>query len=60
MHAELSSNKKATPEAIEEVKEMISEVEDKVCKTSKDRMQRLIELKAMELRNKLKAVNSLA
>ena len=29
---------------------MISEVEDKVCKTSKERMQRLIELKAMELR----------
>merc|ERR1719204_794908 len=50
VHAELSSNKEATPEAIEEVKEMISEVEGKVCKTSKERMQRLIELKAMELR----------
>ena len=40
VHAELSSNKEATPEAIEEVKEMISEVEDKVCKTSKEQMQR--------------------
>ena len=41
----------ASSEAIEEVYEMISEAENQVCKTSKERMQRLIELKAMEVRD---------
>ena len=41
----------ASPEAIEEVYEMISEAENQVYKTSKERMQRLIELNAMEIRH---------
>ena len=40
-----------SPEAIEEVYEMISEAENQVYKTSKERMQRLIELNAMEVRD---------
>ena len=46
----------ASPEAIEEVYEMISEAENQVYKTSKERMQRLIQLKAMEVRD-LKATD---
>ena len=37
-------NNEASPEAFEEVYEMISEAENQVYKTSKEQMQRLIEL----------------
>ena len=49
-------NNEASPEAVEEVYKMISEAENQVYKTSKERMQRLIELNAMEVRE-VKATN---
>ena len=48
---ELILGNEASPDAIEEVYEMISEAENQVYKTSKERMQRLIELNAMEIRH---------
>ena len=41
---------------VHEVEEMISEVEDKVYKTARDRLERLTELRAMEVRD-VKASN---